>query len=84
MQKVIKLCGITIIIFLLALIVWYFFSFAFFKNIRVQGTAAPVLSKEEARDLMNYHGVKVIQVKNGEWTFERDGETISLLRPVQD
>jgi hypothetical protein len=29
---------------------------------------------------MNYHGVKVIQVKNGKWTFERDGQTISLMR----
>jgi len=37
------------------------------------------MTKEEAFSLMDYHGVKVIYIQNGEWVFDRDGKTCSLL-----
>lgn len=76
----IKFGGIIIIIFFFAFVVWYSFPFAFFKNIQVQGTAAPVLSKNQAIQLMHYHGVKVVYVKDGEWFFRRDDKDCKLTR----
>lgn len=78
-----KKIGTTLVSFAIAALLFFLFMHWYFlltslPDPQVQGTAAPAMSKERARDLMNYHGVKVIQVKNGEWTFERDGKICQL------
>ena len=79
-KKIAKFFITAIIAFLLAVIAWYFLLIRIPKEILIQGSAAPVMSKEEALDLMNYHGVKVTWVEDGEWVFDRDGQTCSLIR----
>lgn len=84
-----KKIGTILVSFMIATLLAFLFMHWYFlltslPDPQVLGTATPAMSKEEARDLMNYHGVKVIQVKNGEWTFERDGKTISLARSRRD
>ena len=80
LKKIGKVCIGIVITFLLALIVWYFLLIDLPREYCVQGTSAPVMTKEEALDLMNYHGVKVIWAEDGEWVFERDGKTYSLIK----
>jgi len=50
----------------------------------VQGVAAKHMSRDEARDLLNYHGVRVAHVLDGVWVFNRRGKAIRLARPVRE
>lgn len=77
MKKIGKACISMIVAFCLALVVWYFLLIKLPEH-QVQGSAASVMSKEEALDLMNYHGVKVVWVENGEWVFTRNNKTVPL------
>ena len=74
-----KACISMIVAFLLSLAVWYFLLIKLPEH-QVIGTAAPTMSKEKALDLMNYHGVKIIRVQDGQWVFDREGKTIPLKR----
>lgn len=78
--KILKICTVFIAVLFLFFWLWYFFLIGLVDDPQVLGKAAPTMSKEETLALMNYHGVKIIQVKNGEWTFERDRQTIPLRR----
>ena len=80
MKTLSKMCGSVIIAILLSFAVWYFLLIDI-PDTWVQGIAAPAMSKEEALDLMNFHGVKVIYVKDGQWYFRRNGEAILLKKP---
>ena len=79
LKKIGKICGTAIIAFLIAVVAWYFVLVEI-PECYVQGTSAPVMTKEEALDLMDYHGVKVIWAEGGEWVFERDGQICSLIK----
>lgn len=78
-KKIGKACVCIAIAFSLALAAWYFLLLKLPEH-QVQGTAAPVMSKNEALDLMNYHGVKVVYIKDGEWVFDRNNQIIPLKR----
>ena len=77
-----RICISTIIaaIFLiLSFAIWYFFLLKM-PDTPVMGTAAPIMTKEEALDLMNYHGIKTVYAEDGQWVFDRNGKTIPLRR----
>jgi hypothetical protein len=78
-KKIGKACISIIVAFCLSLIAWYFLLIKLPEH-QVQGSAASSMSKDEALDLMHYHGVKVIWVEGGEWFFRRDGEDCKLTR----
>ena len=80
MLKIIgKACISVIMALLLSLAVWYFLLIKLPEH-QVIGVAAPTMSKEEALDLMNYHGVKVVWAEGGEWFFRRDGKDCKLTK----
>ncbi|MCK4525933.1 hypothetical protein KAW18_01075 [candidate division WOR-3 bacterium] len=79
LKKIGKIFLNLIIAFSLALIFWWFCLIRIPEH-QVQGTSAPVMTKEEALDFMDYHGVKVIWAEGEEWVFERDGKTYSLIK----
>jgi hypothetical protein len=77
LKKIGKVCIGVIMAFFLSFAVWYFLLIKLPKH-QVQGTAAPVMSKEEAISPMDYHGIKVIRAEEGVWIFERDGKICQL------
>jgi len=80
MKTLAKICCSLTIAFLLSLAIWYVLLIDIPEDFYVQGMAAPAMTKEEALNLMHYHGVKVVYVKNGKLIFDRDGKTIPLKR----
>ena len=64
---------------LLSLAVWYFLLIKLPEH-QVIGTAASVMSKEQALDLMHYHCVKEVLAEDGEWYFDRDVKYCKLTR----
>ena len=77
MRILLKTYGTIIIVFSLGLIFWYFVLIKI-PDTLVMGAAAPAMTKEEALDLMRYHGVKVAYTRDGQWVFDRNGTICRL------
>lgn len=79
-KKIGKIFINIIIAFFLIFVFYYFLLIKIPEEYYTQGPGSPVMSKEQALDLMHYHGVKVVWAEDGEWYFRRDGEDCKLTR----
>jgi len=76
-KKIGKACVSLAIAVCLSFAAWHFLLIDLPEH-QVQGLGSPNMSKEEALDLMSFHDVKVVYVKDGQWVFERNGKTCQL------
>ena len=79
LRKIGKICSGVIFALSADLLFWHLFLTGL-PDPLVQGMAAPSMTKEEALSLMDFHGVKTIYVKNREWVFDKNNQTVILKR----